>query len=219
VSEKKRLESLRRYLPPALVDGIRDLDAAQRPQRCQLTVLFADVRGFSTYGEHLDPEQLIDVINGYFTQLVNAISHYQGITDKFMGDAVMALFNTPLNPQPDHVERAVRTGLLIRENMNRYHADLPIEQQLYFGVGIHTGDAVVGNVGSEQRRDYSAIGDAVNLAKRLQEHATSGQIVISQQVYEQVKELVTAGPLPKVQLKGRETWEQLYSLDALVAGS
>lgn len=216
VSEKKRVESLRRYLPPALVDRIRDLDAAQRPQRRQISVLYADVRGFSAYGEHVDPEQLIDVINGYFTQAVNAIGHYQGMTDKFMGDAVMVLFNTPLNPQTDHVERAVRTALLIRDTINLYHAGLAAEQRLYFGTGIHSGEAVVGNVGSEQRRDYSAIGDAVNLAKRLQEFAASGQIVISGPVYEQVKTLVTAESLPRVQLKGRETWEQLYSLQGLI---
>jgi PAS domain S-box-containing protein len=216
VSEKKRVESLRRYLPPALVDGIRDLDAAQRPQRRHITVMYADVRGFSTYSEHIDPEGLIEVINGYFTQAVNAISHYQGMTDKFMGDAVMVLFNSPLNPQVDHVERAVRTALLIRENVGRYHLSLPPEQRLYFGIGIHTGEAVVGNVGSEQRRDYSAIGDVVNLAKRLQEFATPGQIVISEQVYEQVQTLVTATPLPRQQLKGREAWEQLYDLQGIV---
>ncbi|MCA9975473.1 MAG: GAF domain-containing protein, partial [Anaerolineales bacterium] len=91
ISETKRLESVRRYLPPALVDQVRDLDAAQRPQRRQLAVLFADVRGFSTYSEYLDPEQLIQVINGYFTEAVRAITKYEGLTDKFMGDAVMAL--------------------------------------------------------------------------------------------------------------------------------
>ena len=99
VTEKKRLESVRRYLPPALVDQIRDLDAAQRPQRRIMSVLFADVRGYSTFSENLDPEKLIQIINGYFTEFVYAINEYQGLTDKFMGDAVMALYNTPLNPQ------------------------------------------------------------------------------------------------------------------------
>lgn len=215
VSEKKRVESLRRYLPPALVDRIRDLDAAQRPQRREITVLYADVRGFSRYSEHVEPEELIGVINGYFTEAVNAISHYQGLTDKFMGDAVMVLFNTPLNPQGDHVERAVRTALLIRERIEAYHADLPEVQRLHFGVGINTGEAVVGNVGSEQRRDYSAIGDTVNLAKRLQELAQSDEIVVSERVYEQVQGLVVAKSLGRVQLKGREALEVLYSLEGM----
>jgi PAS domain S-box-containing protein len=218
VSEKKRVESLRRYLPPALVDRIRDLDAAQRPQRREVSVLYADVRGFSSYGEQVDPEELIEVINGYFTEAVNAIGRYQGMTDKFMGDAVMVLFNTPLNPQKDHVERAVRTALLIRDGFERHHAELPAERRLFFGMGIHTGEAVVGNVGSEQRRDYSAIGDTVNLAKRLQEFAGSGQIVVSGPVYDRVRGLVRAVALPKVQLKGREAWEELYSVEGMGEG-
>ncbi|MFQ5398179.1 MAG: adenylate/guanylate cyclase domain-containing protein [Anaerolineae bacterium] len=215
VSEQKRLESVRRYLPPALVDQVRDLDAAQRPQRRIISVLFADVRGFSSYSEQMDPEKLIQVINGYFTEAVQAISHFQGLTDKFMGDAVMALFNTPLNPQENHVRRAVETALMIQANMREYHAALPEDRRLYFGTGIHVGEAVVGNVGSHLRKDYSAIGDAVNMAKRLQEKAVPGQILISQAVYEQVKEWVTAQPLPLTQVKGRQELVQIYELTGL----
>lgn len=212
ISETKRLESVRRYLPPALVDQVRDLDAAQRPQRRVITVLFADVRGFSTFSENLDPETLIQVLNGYFTQAVTAISHYGGMTDKFMGDAVMALFNTPLNPQEDHVERAIRTALMIQNNMSSYHMSLPVEKRLYFGTGIHVGEAVVGNVGSLQRKDYSAIGDAVNLAKRVQETARPGQILLSAAAYERVKDWVIVEPMNPMRVKGRQTLEQIYEL-------
>jgi PAS domain S-box-containing protein len=212
VSEKKRLESVRRYLPPELVDQVRDLDAAQRPQRRILTVLFADVRGFSTFGEHLDPEKLIQIINGYFTEAVHAITRYQGLTDKFMGDAVMALFNTPLNPQMDHVERAARTALMIQTSMAAYHANLPEERRLHFGIGVHMGEAVVGNVGSNLRKDYSAIGDAVNLAKRLQEMARPGQILVSQDVYQQIEAQAVVEALPPMQVKGRQALEQVYEL-------
>lgn len=214
ISETKRLESVRRYLPPALVDQVRNLDAAQRPQRRQLSVLFADVRGFSTYSEYLDPEKLIQVINGYFTEAVRAITRYEGLTDKFMGDAVMALYNTPLNPQEDHVARAVRTALMIQENMRQYHESLPEDRRLHFGIGVHTGEAVVGNVGSNLRKDYSAIGDAVNLAKRLQEIALPGQVIVSQPVYDVVREWVTAETLNPIRVKGRQTLEQVYNLVA-----
>ena len=212
VSEKKRLESVRRYLPPALVDQVRDLDAAQRPQRRVMSVLFADVRGFSTYSENLDPEKLIQVINGYFTEAVNAITHFQGLTDKFMGDAVMALYNTPLNPQENHFERAIRTAWRIRERMADYLAALPEERRLHFGFGIHTGEAVVGNVGSNLRKDYSAIGDAVNLAKRIQEFAQPDQILMSSDTYALVKDIVEVEPLPPTQVKGRHALEQIYML-------
>lgn len=212
VSEKKRMESVRRYLPPALVDQVRDLDAAQRPQRRDMSVFFADVRGFSTFSENLDPEKLIQIINGYFTVAVQAITYYQGLTDKFMGDAVMALFNTPLNPQEDHVERCVKTALMVKDLMLKYHADLPEDRRLDFGTGLHTGEAVVGNVGSHLRKDYSAIGDAVNMAKRVQETARPGQILISEDVYLKAKDWVVVEQLPPMRVKGRQALEQLYEL-------
>lgn len=215
VSEKKRLESVRRYLPPKLVDQIRDLDAAQRPQRRTLSVMFADLRGFSTYGEEMDPEQLFQIINGYFTLTVQAISRYQGLTDKFMGDAVMALFNTPLNPQEDHVRRALKSALMIQKTTAVYRANLPREKHLHFGIGIHAGEAVAGNVGSDLRKDYSAIGDAVTLAKRLQEVAQPDQIIISQDTFERVKDWAVADRLAAVQVKGRQAKEEIYLLRAI----
>lgn len=212
VSEKKRMESLRRYLPPQFVDRVRDLDAAQRPQRRTITVLFADIRSFSTIGEQLDPEELIHLANGFFTEAVSAISAHQGLIDKFVGDAVMALFNTPLNPSDDHVAQAVRAALDIQRNVQQFRSSLPQDELLHFGIGIHTGEAVVGNVGSDQRKDYSAIGDVVNLTKRLQEMAGYDQILASRLVYREVEPWVLAEPLPPLQVKGRQTWEEVYHL-------
>ncbi len=212
VSELKRLESVRRYLPPTLVDRVRDLDAAQRPQQRILTVLFADLRGFTGYSEARDPGWLIETINGYFALAVKAITHYQGFTDKFMGDAVMALFNTPINPQPDHISRALQAALMIQESLVAYRQNLSVERRLHFGIGIHTGQAVVGNVGSDLRKDYSAVGDAVNLAKRLQEVAPPDEIIISQEIYDQAREWITAEKLEPVRVKGRQATEQIYSL-------
>ena len=205
------------HRPPALalVDQVRDIDAAQRPQRRTVSVFFADVRGFSTYSENLDPEKLIQVINGYFTEAVQAITRFEGLTDKFMGDAVMALYNTPLNPQDDHIERAVKTAVMVQESMKLYHDSLPRDRWLYFGIGVHTGEAVVGNVGSSLRKDYSAIGDAVNLAKRLQEAANPGQIIISDVVYRHVQDMVVAEALNPIRVKGRQALEQVYNVTKL----
>lgn len=212
VSEKKRVESLRRYLPPAFVDRVRDLDAAQRPQRREITILFADIRSFSTIGEHLEPEELIHLANGFFSEAVAAITEQQGLIDKFVGDAVMALFNTPLNPQEDHAAQAVRAAMRIRDNVLRFRRSLPSDVQLRFGIGIHTGEVVVGNVGSQQRKDYSAIGDVVNLAKRLQEMAGFDEILVSRSVHDAVDGLVSGETLPPVQVKGRQTWEEVFRL-------
>jgi len=212
VSEKKRLESVRRYLPPALVDQVRNIDAARRPQRRRMSVLFADVRDFSAFSEQLDPERLIEILNSYFAVAADAINQYEGVIDKYMGDAIMAEFNTTLNPQVDHVERAVRTALTMRDKLASHHIGIPEDRQWHFGIGIHVGEAVVGNVGTYFRKDYSVIGDAVNLAKRLQEIAGPGEIIVSEAVHDEVQKWVEVEPLGKTQIKGRQTEEQLYAL-------
>ena len=124
----------------------------------------------------------------------------------------MALFNTPLNPQPNHAERAVRTGLAMKALLTDFHASISPDECLHFGMGIHTGEAVVGNVGSRVRKDYSAIGDAVNLAKRLQEGAKAGQLVMSGATYACVKDWVTVRPMPSTRVKGRETLVEIYEV-------
>lgn len=212
VSEKKRVESLRRYLPPALVDQVRGLDAAQRPQRRRMSVMFADVRGFSTLSEQLEPEEMVQIINGYFTVAAAAINEYEGVIDKYMGDAIMAEFNTTLNPQLNHVERAVRTAWMMQAQLTAYHDELPELHRLHFGIGIHVGEAVVGNVGTHFRKDYSVLGDAVNLAKRLQEMATSNEVIISQAVYQATRSWVEVESLGEKLLKGRKTLESVYKL-------
>ena len=212
LSEKKRLESVRRYLPPALVEQVRDLDAAERPQRRFMSVLFGDVRGYSAISEQWPPEELVEILNGYFSVVARVINRFEGVIDKYMGDAFMADFNTTLNPQNDHVERAVRTALLIREELTAYHESFPAERRLHFGMGIHSGESVVGNVGSHFRKDYSVIGDAVNIAKRLQEIADADQILVSHTVYEHVKAWAELRLIGQRQLKGRETPARVYEL-------
>jgi class 3 adenylate cyclase len=215
VSEKKRLESVRRYLPPALVDRVRDIDAFQKAQRREISVVFADIRGFTTVSEKWEPEFLIEVLNEHLTVAAAAINLQEGLIDKYDGDTVMALFNTPLNPQENHAERAVRTALAMRQDLAAFHEGIPENQRLYFGVGVHTGDAVVGNVGSPLRKDYSAVGDAVNLSERLQVLAEGGQIIISDNTYQLVKEWVSVTRMEPVQVKGRQALEQLYWLEGI----
>lgn len=212
ISEKKRMESVRKYLPPSLVDRVRDLDSAQRPQRRSMTVMFADVTGYSTFSEQLEPELLVEIINEYFTVAAEAINDQFGVIDKFMGDAVMALYNTQLNPQEDHSERAVRTALNMQAALDEYLKTVPQSRHLHFSIGIHTGEAVAGNVGSSFRKDFTVIGDAVNLAKRLEENAESREIIISQSVYDSVSHLVNVAPREPMTVKGRAALEQTYLL-------
>jgi class 3 adenylate cyclase len=116
-----------------------------------------------------------------------AILAYEGTLDKFMGDAVMAIFNAPL-PQEDHALRAVKAAVAMQRAIADYHRQLGEKRGLSFGVGINVGQVVVGNIGTTARMDYTAIGDAVNLAKRLEENVGGGRILLSQSTYERVKD-------------------------------
>jgi PAS domain S-box-containing protein len=217
VSERKRIESVRRYLPPALVDQVRNVDQAQQPDRREISVVFADVRGFTSASEKWEPEFLIEILNDHLTIAATAINAYEGLIDKYDGDTVMALFNSPLNPQEDHAERAARTALTICHEVEAFHETIPAEHQLHFGIGVHTGVAVVGNVGSPLRKDYSAIGDAVNVSSRLQELADGGQIVMSESTCQAISDLVSVTRLDPVVVKGRQAAVHIYLLDDITA--
>ncbi len=218
LTETKRLRAVRdifrRYVSPAVVDRLpanpEDLELGG--QRQNVTILFADIRGFTTFSEKMAPEALVDTLNQYLSMAAASILMFEGTLDKFMGDAVMGIFNAPLK-QEDHVLRAVRAALTMQRALADYHQGLNQERHLSFGVGLHVGEVVVGNVGMSDRMDYTAIGDAVNLAKRIQENAAGGQILISEAVYHEVKETVRADFYKKMQVKGREQPVITYELN------
>lgn len=214
MTERKKLEAQRRLLErmvsPAVLDQI-DPDSLQiGGQRSEITILFADIRGFTGYSERQSPEALVTILNRYLAAGAEAVLRQEGTVDKFLGDAVMAWFNAPLL-QPDHTLRAVRAALELRTSVETLHRELPPEAHLSFGVGIHFGEAVLGWIGTEKRLDYTAIGDSVNTAKRIQENASQNQILISKEAYQQVKEQVEAKPYAPLQVKGKreivEVWE------------
>jgi PAS domain S-box-containing protein len=217
LTEAKRREAqlsgVRRYLPVEVVDGIRNADELKLGgTRQEISILFGDIRGFSTFSEHLDPEKLVEIINTYMTIASDSIHNQQGVIDKFMGDAVMALYNTSLRPQVDHAMRAVRSASLMIADIRAYHETVPVDERLQFGIGVHTGEAVVGNVGSPERLDYTAMGDSVNLAKRLQEVAAPMQILISDATYQLIRDLVEVRELEPIQVKGRSQYTKVYEL-------
>ncbi len=192
LTENKRREAqlaeVGRYLPTALVKNIRSVSEINvGGQEREITAIFADVRGFTSFSEKLEPETLMRVINQYLSVASDAINLYEGIVDKYMGDAVTGLFNTQLNPQTDHAVRAVRAALSMLYDLYALHETLPEEQRLYYGVGVHTGMAVLGNVGSSSRKEFAALGEAMDISKVLQENAY-GSIIISQATYEYVKD-------------------------------
>ncbi|GAB4444157.1 MAG: hypothetical protein OHK0041_00070 [Anaerolineales bacterium] len=206
LTEQKRLEAQRklfeRMVSPAVIQQL-DPDSLQLGgKRTDITVLFADVRGFTSFSESQEPEKLVSILNRYLAAMADAVLSQEGTIDKFMGDAIMAWFNAPI-PQPDHTLRAVKAALAIREAFERLYQELPPQEHLAFGAGIHYGDAVLGLIGTEKRLEYTAISDSVNTAKRLQENSAKNQIILSKVAYDRVKEYVEVQPLAPVAAKGK----------------
>ncbi|MBN1200450.1 MAG: GAF domain-containing protein [Anaerolineae bacterium] len=211
---KKRdatLNTVRTYLPPSLVRNIQSIDGlGLSGDEREISIVFADVRGFTTFSEQLPPEQLLEIINRFLSVSTDAIQLYDGIVDKYMGDAVVGLFNTQLNPQRDHAVRAVRAALSMAYDVLALHEVLAPEHRLFYGIGVDTGYAMLGNVGSPSRREFTAIGAPFNFAKLLQENALAGEIIISEHTYERVRDLVTVEALEPRKVKGYTDFQVMY---------
>ena len=206
LTEKKRLEAQRRLfermVSPAVIDQIDPDQLQLGGKRAQITTLFADIRGFTRFSEELDPVQLVTVLNHYLAAAAEAVLAQEGTIDKFLGDAIMAWFNAPI-PQPDHTLRAVRAALGLRAAVTRLIYELPPQFHLFFGAGIHYGEAVLGLVGTERRIEYTAIGDSINTAKRIQENAQANQILISETAYRFVADQVEVRNVEPILAKGK----------------
>jgi adenylate cyclase len=221
LTERRKLEARTRYIRDVLMSYLAPQVAEQLladPEKLRLggerrivTTFFADIRGFTTFGEHLDPERLMDVINRYLSLGAEAVFLQEGTLDKFQGDMVMAFFNAPVD-QKDHALRAIRAALGMRADVQAYHQQVAPAYRLSFGIGINTGEAVVGNVGTAHIKNYTIIGDSVNLAKRLQDYAAANQILLGASTFELVKDFVHSRELEPVQVKGRAAVERVFEL-------
>jgi adenylate cyclase len=199
-----QLSALERFLSPAISRKITaeaaDIRLGGESQR--ITLLFADVRGFTTMAEKMKPREAVEVLNEFFARMTNVIFEHDGTLDKYLGDGLMALFGAPFALQND-AEAAVRAAV----NMQKSLAELNMisgKSPLNMGIGIHTGEAVVGFLGTERRMDYTAIGDTVNVASRLTSQAGPGQIVISAATYAQICPEIPSCQLPAMKLRGRD---------------
>jgi adenylate cyclase len=180
-----------------------------------VTTMFADVNGFTSFSEQNPPETVFKVLNAYLALAAQAILEEEGTLDKFMGDAVLAIWNSP-DQQEDHAMRAVRAAISIMKRATAAHKLFPNpDQRMIFRVGISTGQAMVGNVGTNDLFNYTAIGDAVNLAQRLQTAAKPGQILLYKDTYEIVSEHVLVTSLQPLVVKGREQLAEVYELKGL----
>ena len=215
MTETKKLEAqrklLQRMVSPAVLDQIDPNSLQIGGKKVYITVLFADIRGFTAYSEQHSPEELVAVLNRYLAAAAEAVLANEGTVDKFLGDAVMAWYNAPL-PQPDHSLRAVKSALAIRDAVAALHTEMPGEAHLDFGVGIHYGEAVLGWIGTEKRLEYTAISDSVNTTKRIQENCAKNQILISREAYERVKDEIDARPFVPLTVKGKTQPLEVYEV-------
>ncbi len=196
-------QTFERYVSPQVVADLLSDPAKVKlgGERCEVSVLFADVRGFTSFSEYLEPEVAVEVLNEHLAVAASAVLAENGTLDKFMGDGMMAFFNAPLE-QPDHALRALRAAWQMQRAIDAFHIDLPEERIMHFGIGVVTGSAVVGNVGSPELQNYTAIGSSINLAARLQTYAGPGQILLDSDAYRLVQNYVTVRELGEVSLKG-----------------
>jgi PAS domain S-box-containing protein len=218
LTERKKLEAQRRLfermVSPAVIEQLDPNSLQLGGKRQAITVLFADVRGFTSFSESQEPEKLVSILNRYLGAMAESVLSQEGTIDKFMGDAIMSWFNAPV-PQADHTLRAVKAALAIRDAFEGLYKVLPQEAHLAFGAGIHYGDAVLGLIGTDRRIEYTAISDSVNTAKRLQENSAKNQIIISRVAYERVKDEIEVKPIAPVAAKGKTQPLEVYEVLSL----
>jgi adenylate cyclase len=212
-------QAFRQYVPPAVVEQIgRDpTKLTFGGERRVLTVLFSDIRGFTTYSEQHTPEEVVGALQEYLTSLVEVVFRHRGTLDKFIGDATMAFFGAPFE-NPDHALQACRAAVEMSDAVARLNERWKAAGREPFvtGFGIATGEMLVGNFGSSQRFTYTVIGDQVNLGARLEslnkEYETARHIIISQGTYELVRDHVVVRPLGSVTVKGKHQAVDIFDL-------
>ena len=218
LTEKRRLEAQRklfeRMVSPAVISQIDPNKVKLGGSIATITTLFADVRGFTAFSEEMDPESLVSLLNLYLAAAVEAVLAEEGTIDKFQGDAIMAWFNHPV-PQEDHTLRAARAALGFRDAVGEVRKNLEPKFHLSFGVGLHVGEGLLGLIGTPQRLDYTAIGDSVNTAKRIQENAEPDQILVSAEAKKLLGKKVELEAVEAIEAKGKKEPVEVFELVGL----
>ena len=212
--KKHILSVFGRYVSKEVVDHLLKSEAALElgwTER-EITALFVDIRGFTAIAEKLAPHQVIAFLNHYFGAMTDVVFKNNGTLDKFIGDSIMAVFNSPQD-EPDHAFKAVKAALEMQEACARLQKEgLP---KIKVGIGVNTGKAVIGNMGSSQRQEFTALGDTVNTASRLCGAAEGGQILIDESTWQQCKDRIVARKLPPLKVKGKEKPLSVYDVTGL----
>lgn len=218
ISQEKRMKStLYRYMTPGVAERVMALgdDVMMKGERKDVTVLFSDIRGYTTLTENMEADKVVEMLNAYFETMVESVFHFEGTLDKFIGDALMAVFGAPL-PLQNHAWAAVQSALDMRQRLFRFNHERRNQSQpeIRIGIGISSGAVVSGNIGSQRKMEYTVIGDGVNLSSRL-EGVTKEygcDIVLSEHTYEFCKDKIWVRELDRTQVKGKREAVNLYEL-------
>jgi class 3 adenylate cyclase len=204
VEELGRYNELRRYLSPKITERIlsNGSDFNEISHRKLMTVLFSDIRGFSDLTDSLEPEETCLLLNNYVSEMAKLVHVHEGTLGKIMGDGIMIFFGDPVSI-PDHAERAVRLAIDMQKKIVHLREEwLAYGHDLTIGIGINTGYMTVGNIGSEFHRDYTVVGNQVNIAARLESMAKPGEILISRRTYSKAKDIASIEEAGTFHLKG-----------------
>ncbi len=206
-------ESFGRYVAPEVLDMIlNNKETWFKGKMVNVTVLFADIRGFTSLSEHRDPAAVIDMLNEYFTLMTKVVQKHRGYVDKFIGDAIMVVFGSPVSYE-GHALQAARAACEMQEKLKGLNRDRVEEDYFHIGIGVNTGTVVAGNLGSIQKMEYAVIGDGVNTSSRLCSAAARGEIIISKSTYDEIKDSEFAcKALDPISVKGKTDRVEIYSL-------
>lgn len=182
----------------------------------RVTILLSDLRGFTAIAEKFSAMDMVAALNRYLSRMTEIILRYGGSIDKFMGDAIMVLFGAP-QALPNSIESALACAIEMQQAMDEINAENKLHGMaaLYMGIGINTGDVVVGHLGSRLHSEYTVIGDQVNLASRVEAHSLRGQILLSESTYQQARDFIDIGDINEVQVKGKKGCVRMVELLAL----
>lgn len=215
IAERNIRNNLQRYFSPDIVEAIVNNIGEERNsldlQKTTLSVLFCDIRNFSSFAEVLPPPQVAIFLNKYLNEMTNTIFDNGGIVDKFLGDGIMALFGAP-HYDPDNPVKAVLCGLEMIKKVEEMNSILPPDQNFSIRVGINTGKVVAGNLGSDNRMEYTALGDTVNVAKRLESISRPQKVTIGEETYINTRQYFNSIPLGGLLLKGKKQKVLAYEL-------
>lgn len=215
LAQIRRAEQLRRYLAPQIADAVLSGGApvSLHSTRRNLSILFANIRGFASMSERIEPEELIDALNQYFAVMTDVVFRHGGTLDKYVGDGILSFFGDPI-PFEDHAERAVAAALEMRQRLRSLRAKWmeDLDEELNVGIGVSTGYVTVGNIGSDTRTEYTVIGNHVNLASRLAHIAEPNQILVSERTFTAVARRVEATPLDEIALEGLQRPVRIFQI-------